>query len=268
MAGSENTEAIVERIELLKVPLDIVPNEAFDAHFSAIFSQIQKEALDNSKDNAGREGKNIVLLSIWDLLRARRRNEYRDFIKKAAVIAPISKSLIGGVHFLRQKTAVRYNPFHFIINLLTVLENHEGSVYFLGGSEKVLKKMENNIRQTFPGLRILGRCDASFRKQDASVIVQAIRKAAPDLLLVGKGVKGEELWIARNHKALNRGLRFWCSDIFEVFAKTKSRPSDAIFDIGFENVILCFRNPLRLFRIFPYLRYKFLLLFYRLFKKN
>jgi N-acetylglucosaminyldiphosphoundecaprenol N-acetyl-beta-D-mannosaminyltransferase len=107
-----------------------------------------------------------------------------------------------------------------------------------------------------------------FKRQEEGVILQAIRKAAPSLLLIGQGVHGKERWIAKNNDILNSGLRLWCSDIFDVFADRKSRPSRAVFDRGFEWVGYCIQRPLRFFRIFPYFYYKVLLLTYRLFKKN
>jgi N-acetylglucosaminyldiphosphoundecaprenol N-acetyl-beta-D-mannosaminyltransferase len=114
----------------------------------------------------------------------------------------------------------------------------------------------------------VGRFIGNFKRQDESTILEAIRKAAPSLLLIGKGVHGEERWIARNTGHLNAGLRLWCSDIFDVFAERKKRPSRASFDRGLEWFGYCFQHPLRFFRIFPYFWYKILLLVYRIFKKD
>ena len=157
-------------------------------------------------------------------------------------------------------------PFKFVVSLLTVLERWEYSVYLLGGADQVLKKAEKNIHSTFPRLKIVGRHERRIRKQEEPAIIEAIRKSSPCLLLVGKGIRGGELWIARNSRRLSSGLRLWCSDLFDVFAEKKRRPTDAVFEKGLENIAYCFRNPLLIFRIFPYLRYKILLLFYKLFK--
>jgi N-acetylglucosaminyldiphosphoundecaprenol N-acetyl-beta-D-mannosaminyltransferase len=249
----------IERISILKVPLDIVPPEVLtDRVYAMLFSD----------QNGPAKGKNLILLSLWDLLRARGNNEYRDFVQKASLILPISKSLIGGARFLTGKTPARYIPFDFVVNLLTILEDRELSVYLLGSKIRVLKKTEKKIQQTFPKLRIVGRFAGNFRRQDESVILEAIRKASPALLLVGQGIHGGERWIARNTGSLNAGLRLWCSDIFDVFAERKKRPSNATFNRGLEWFGYCCRNPLRLFRVFPYFYYKFLLLIYRMFKKN
>ena len=252
-----------KRIMLLKVPIDIVPPEELPDVISRLLPP-----MDSPDDGQADRGRDIVLLSLWDLLRARRNNEYRNYVLNAALVIPISKSLVSGARFLTGKKVIRYMPFNFVISLLSILEKQEHSLYLLGGGSQVLKKTEKNIHTTFPRLRIVGRREGSIRKQEEPAVIEAIRKASPTLLLVGKGVRREELWIARNSGRLSSGLRLWCSDLFDVFAEKKRRPSDAVFEKGLEGIGFCFRNPLRFFRIIPYFRYKLLLLIYKIFKWN
>ena len=243
-----------ERVLFLKVPVDIVePDQLGPLAFQLLAD--------------GKE-KNIVLLSVWDLLRARRNAEYRDFVKQAALVIPISKSMVTGIRFLLGKQAIRYMPFDFVISLLAALESCELSSYLLGGKKQILAKTEKNLRDTFPRLRIVGRFPGSFKRHEEATIKEAIRKASPSLLLVGKGVRGGEYWIARNSTGLGNGMRLWCSDLFDVFAERKQHPSKAVFDHGLEWVGYCLRNPLKLLRIFPFIYYNILLLAYKIFKKN
>jgi N-acetylglucosaminyldiphosphoundecaprenol N-acetyl-beta-D-mannosaminyltransferase len=243
-----------ERINFLKVPIDIVPHEQLGP---VVYELLRK----------GESG-NVVLLSLTDLLRARRNGEYRDYVRNAALVIPISRSIVGGIRFLTGKQAVRYMPFDFAVSLLSMLEEREFSIFLLGGQLRVLRKTESNIRQTFPRLRVVGRFPGSFKKQEEAAIVEAIRKAASSLLLVGKGVRGEEHWIARYSNTLNPGLRLWCSDLYDVFTGRRRRPSRRTFDRGLEFVGYCFQSPLKFFRIFPYLYYKLLLLGHKLFVKS
>jgi len=251
---TENKDLSNERISFLKVPIDIVEPD----QLGLLAYQLLAE---------GKE-KNIVLLSVWDLLRAKRNGEYRDYVQQAALVIPISKSVVSGIRFLLGKQAIRYMPFDFVINILSALESCEHSSYLLGGKKQVLTKIEKNVRDTFPRLRIVGRYPGSFRRQEEAFLTEAIRKASPSLLLVGKGVRGGEAWIARNSGRLGNGLRLWCSDLFDVFAERKRHPSKAIFDLGLEWVGYCLQNPFKLLRIFPFLYYLILLLVYKIFKRK
>jgi N-acetylglucosaminyldiphosphoundecaprenol N-acetyl-beta-D-mannosaminyltransferase len=252
--GIAEHSVIRDRLQLLRVPLDILPS---DQIAGIIYELVESK-----------EGKNLVLLSLWDLLQARRNREYRSFVLSASLVVPISKSLVRGAHFLTGKQAIRYMPFDFVVNVLTILEDRGLSVYLLGGKLRILKKTEKNIRQTFPRLHVVGRYAGSFKRQEEGTILEAIRKASPTLLLVGKGVSGEERWIARNDKFLPPGLRIWCSDLYDIFAEQKRHPSQYVFDRGLEWIGYCLENPLRFFRIFLYLYYRFLLVVYRLFRRD
>jgi N-acetylglucosaminyldiphosphoundecaprenol N-acetyl-beta-D-mannosaminyltransferase len=251
---NKDIETYRERVSFLKVPIDIV----------------KPDQLDRLTYNLLAEGKeqNVILLSVWDLLRARRNSEYRDYVNKATLVIPISKSIISGIQFLQGKEAVRYMPFNFVIKLLTILEQYEYSSYLLGGRKRILIKIEKNLRETFPALRIVGRYPGGFRPQEEPVIIEAIRKASPSLLLVGKGVRGGEYWIPRNSRRLGKGLRLWCSDLFDVFAERKRHPSEKVFELGLEWVGYTMHNPIKLLRFFPFMYYNLLLLVYKIFKKN
>jgi len=251
---NDNAIATIERTSLLRVPLDIVAPEQLE---TTVY-----ELLKTGK------GQNIVLLSIWDLLRAKNHYEYRPFIQRSAMIIPISKSLVKAVRFLKKKKVYRYMPFDFVINILSILEKREHSIYLLGGKMRSLKRAEKNIRQTFPQLRIVGRFVGNFKHHEEATILQAIKKAAPSLLLVGKGVKGGERWIARTDAQLNNGLRLWCSDLFDVFAERKRHPSSKVFERGFEWVGFFFHSPWRIIKIVPFFYFKFLVFMYKLFNLN
>jgi len=239
-----------ERIRLLKVPIDIVEPKDLEL----LVFKLVNEQRDYS----------IVLLSVWDLLRARRNAEYREYVNQAVLVIPISKSIVTGARFLLKKRPVRYMPFDFIIRCLSVLEQHEFSCYLLGGKKRVLLKIEKNVASTFPGLRIVGRYHGSFKRQEEPAIISAIRKSSPSLLLVGKGVRGGEFWITRNTGSLGNGLKLWCSDLFDVLAGRKWRPPRKIFHLGLEWIGYCLRCPAKFLRFFPFMYYKLLLLLYKI----
>ena len=252
-------DARPDRIMLLKVPLDIVP----PGELSGVISGLIRWEKTSGKPPTNRD---IVLLSLWDLLRARRNAEYREYVFNAVLVIPISKSLVSGAKFITGKKVYRYMPFNFVISLLSILEKQEYPLFLLGGKSRVLKKAEKNIHRTFPLLKVVGRCEGKIQKQEEPSVMEAIRKSSPSLLLAGKGIRGQELWIKRNSGRLNTGFRLWCSDLLDVFAEKKHRPSDAVFNRGLESIGYCLRNPFKFFRILPYFRYKLLLLLYKIFR--
>lgn len=240
----------VQRVSILKIPVDIVAPEDLE--------EVIKEMYADGKNHQ------IVLLSANDLMRARSSAELRTMIAGASLVIPISMSIITTAKFLKKPIPIRYEPFDFIVRLLGILERWGKSTYLFGASPKSLTKASKNLKTTFPGLRVVGGHSARFPKSFHPKIVEAIRKAAPTLLLIGSGVPGRERWIPRNMKNFNSGIQLWCSDIFDVFAERRNRPSAPLFAKGLEWLYYLPGHPWRIFRIFTLLRRKTVSLWYRL----
>jgi len=240
----------VKRISLLNVPVDIIQPDQLEDYVKELYT----------------DGKNhqIVLLSMNDLLRARRHGEYRTMVQGAGLILPISLSIIKLARFLKREVPVRYEPFQVIIELLRIMEHYNKSVYFFGASNRNLKLAEKNIRATFPLLRVVGRHSAVFPRSFHPNIVRAIHKASPTLLLVGSGVPGGEKWIPAHLKNFKAGLYLWCSDILDVFAEKRFRPPAALFRHGMEWLYYYLLAPWKYFRFFPKIWSGVLALWYRL----
>ncbi|MBN2873652.1 MAG: WecB/TagA/CpsF family glycosyltransferase [Spirochaetales bacterium] len=243
----------VKRINVLRVPVDIVAPEDLEEVIKAMYS----------------DGKNhqIVLLSTADLMRARRSGEFRSMIAGASLVVPISMAIVRTARFQRRPVPYRYEPFDFIVRLLSILERWGKSAYLFGGSPKSLVKATKNLKTTFPGLRIVGSHSARIHRTYLPRIVEAIRKASPTLLLVGRGVPGSERWIPRTMKQFNAGLQLWCSDVFDVFAERRSRPPEALFKRGLEWLHYAPRHPWIVLRIFMMMWLKTVSLWYRLRRK-
>jgi N-acetylglucosaminyldiphosphoundecaprenol N-acetyl-beta-D-mannosaminyltransferase len=235
-----DSQAPLNRISVLGVSIDILPEEGIEG------------LIDRFADGKNHQ---IVLLSLWDLMRARRSGEFRTMIEGASLVLPISLSIVKGARFLHRAEPVRYMPFDFVVKFLAALEQRGKSVYLLGGSRSSIQKAEGNIKSTFPGLRVVGRYAGHYPKQVEGAIIEAVKKATPTLLLVGKGVPGRERWIPRNLAHFNSGVYLWCSDLFEVFAERRSKPSRSLFRRGLEWLPSSLIRPWKWYRAFVYLWY-------------
>ncbi len=244
----------IERINFLKVPLDIITEEDLEPVIL---------------DLLARDGpQHIMFMSLWDVLRARHRGEFRAMVLKAALVIPTSRSIINGARFLKKKVPVRYQPFTLIIGILGVLEKYYKSLYLFGAQQRSLIQAERNVRSTFPKLSIVGRFAGYYHKTMERNILTAIVKAHPSLVIVSAGVPSNQKWIHRNRSKLHNGIFIWNADVIDIFSERKRRVSEKTFNRGLEYFPLILKNPLRIFRIFQYLWYNVLVLFYRLFRSS
>lgn len=239
-----------KRVEFLRVPIDILSMDDLE--------ESVKEML-NSK-----EFHQIVLLSLKDLLKARRNMEFLYCLKRASLVLPTSASLVRGARFLRRGALNRFMPFDFTIKLLGILEKHKQSLYLIGHKKEALVKAENNLRASFPGLRFVGRFNGYYPKQNQKDILTAIKKASPSLLLAGNGLPKKNLWIYNNRNSFNPGIFLWAGDCFDVFSGRKNRPSRALWEKGVDFMPELVRHPWRAVHVFVRLYYWLILLIYRI----
>lgn len=244
----------IQRIQLVGVPVDICMPENLENEILEILAKPGT--------------KQIVFLSIWDLIKARRRGDFSECIKNADLILPISKSILRGAKFLKQDIPVRYNPFEAVIQILSILDSHYKSLYLLGSNKKTLQKAEHNIRDTFTSLRIVGRYVGYYPKQIEDSIVEAIFKAQPSLVLVSDGIKEKNCWSYRRRNRFSSSIFLYYKDAFGIFSERIKRVKERTFNRGNEIFVEIMHNPFKLFLIFPYMGYILTLVWYKLFKKK
>ena len=243
----------IQRINLIGVPVDICRPEEME---NEILELLAKPGT-----------KQIIFLSIWDLLKARRRGDFSECVKNADLILPVSKSILKGEKFLKKDVPVRYNQFKAIIQILSILDSHYKTLYMLGSHKTTLQKAEANVRATFPGLRIVGRYVGYYSKQVEPDIVQAVFKAQPSLVLLSDGIKEKNCWPYRRRNQFSSSIFLYYTDTFGIFSERIKRIREKTFDKGNEIFVEILHNPFKIFLIFPYISYLFILLWTKLFKR-
>lgn len=243
----------VQRINLLGVPVDILHPEDMELTILELLA---------------RPGtKQIIFLSIWDLIRAKKKGEFQNCINNADLIIPVSKSIIRGAIFLKKNVPERYNPFNAVISIMSALDSHFKSIYLLGSHNQTLHMAERNVRETFPNLRIVGRYQGYYQKTIENDIIQAIYKSCPSLVLIGDGIKDKVCWSYVRRNQFSSSIFIYYKDSIGIFSKRIKRINEKTFERGHEIFHEIIRNPLKIFLIFPFIWYILTLVFYRLLKK-
>ena len=227
------------RISVLRVPIDLIDGNKMDDTI--------KSLIDNGKINQ------ICFLTFRDIMRAQFNKELMNCFNASSLNIPITISARVAASWLKLEKPTIHNPFTFMIRLLGVLEKYQKSIYILGSRKQNIQLSENNLRASFPQLQIVGRYAGSFSNLEEENVITAIKKSSPTLLLTGKGLKGNNLWIYRNRKSFTNGLAMWGRGCFEIFSGKKSKPSDMKGFKFFRETILSIILPWRLLRILLFL---------------
>lgn len=243
------------RIELLGVPVDVCKPEEIE---STVLEILDKKG-----------ARQIVFLSVWDLLKA--RNKKKDLcqcLKNADLILPVSKSILRAAKMLKLEVPVRYNQFTTVINILNILDNHYKSVYLLGGHKKTLQAAERNVKDTYKNLRVVGRYVGYYPKPAEDSVIEAIRKSSPSVALVSEGIKEKYLWSYHRREKFSDSTFIYYRDCLGIFAKRIKRVSEKTFERGHEIWYEIGHNPLKIFLVFPYICFILTVVWTRIFKKR
>ncbi len=242
----------IDRISLLGVPVDICSSENLE---NEILELLAKPGT-----------KQIVFLSVWDLLKARHKGDFSECIRNANLVLPISKSILRGAKFLKKPVPERYNPFTAVIQILTILEQHYKTLYMLGSTKNTLQKAAENIKATFPNLRVIGRYVGYYPKNMEDDIISAIFKAQPSLVLLSDGVKDKNCWSYKRRNRFSSSIFLYYKEAFGIFSEKIKRTDEKTFARGHEIYREIMHNPFKIFLIFPYMKYKILLFVYKFIK--
>ncbi len=246
----ENRHPGIRRISFLKVPIDILPENDIEEVFKTF-----------SEDGGKHQ---VVLVTFFDLMRARRNKEFMKTLNEASLVIPTAVSIWRGIKFLKKGPSYRYRPFDFVIRTLGIMEKYQKTLYLIGGKQHSLQTVYNNMRISFPGLNIVGRYTGYYSAKIEHDILLAIKKASPAFMLAGDGLKGGDRWINGRMSSFNPGIYLYCSECYAIFSGRKKKGSRKTWENGTEIIPEVLKNPLKLFRVFLRLYYFLLLIIYRI----
>ncbi|MDC7233260.1 MAG: WecB/TagA/CpsF family glycosyltransferase [Spirochaetales bacterium] len=224
------------RISILHIPVDLLSEEELEGAVKSLLEE----------DKPGQ----ICLITYLDIMKAQFSREYMNCLRSSRLNIPITTSVVFAARYLKKEIPRVFNPFTFVIRLLGVLESSGKSLYILGSRKKNILKSESNLKTSFPGLHIVGRYAGSFSPQEEKNIILAVHKSSPSLLLTGKGLKGNNLWLYRNRKDFPAGLSLWGRSCFEVFSGKSAKPVNSSTGRIIGKTLMSILLPWRLLRHF------------------
>lgn len=191
------------------------------------------------------------------LLRARSDAAYADVLRSADLALPDGTG-VTLVQTLRDGRTVRRWPGVDIATFLVRLAAERGeTVAFVGGAPDVAERAAARWR-TLPGLKVVVAGAGVEVDEDGSAqhaeredeMTDAIRSAAPAIVLVGLGAPKQERWITRHADAFpSVRVMIGVGGAFDMWAGSRRRAPRAFRTLGLEWLWRLALEPRRLPRI-------------------
>jgi N-acetylglucosaminyldiphosphoundecaprenol N-acetyl-beta-D-mannosaminyltransferase len=116
-------------------------------------------------------------------------------------------------------------------------------VYLLGGRPGVAARAAAHLASRFPHVELAGWADGYFPPAEEAAVVERIRRAAPDLLLVGMGNPHQERFIDRHLARLGCRVAMGVGGLFDHWAGRLRRASPVLRRCGLEWLQLLVQQP-------------------------
>lgn len=122
-------------------------------------------------------------------------------------------------------------------------------VFYLGGAPGVAEQARANLLKQWP-TAVIGVRDGYFDMTEGSAenagVLARIEAFKPDIILVGMGMPRQEVWIARNYKAIKQGVVFSIGAAFDYEAGIQPFCPMWISRSGFQWLYRLSRDPRRM----------------------
>jgi N-acetylglucosaminyldiphosphoundecaprenol N-acetyl-beta-D-mannosaminyltransferase len=135
----------------------------------------------------------------------------------------------------------------FIHDASRLAATHGLRFFLLGATEETNARAAEILRETYPGLQIVGRRHGYFGADEEDDICDEINLTKPDVIWVGLSVPVEYEFAVRNKDRLNAGWLVTCGGCYNFITGTYTRAPRWMQAAGLEWLHRLIREPKRLF---------------------
>lgn len=197
------------------------------------------------------QGACVDLMAVHSLVTASQDKRYQDRLNSFEVVAPDGQPVRWGLNwFYRAGLKDRVYGPEFTIRLCKAAAEEDVSIYLFGGTDEVLAKFADALKQKFPKLRIAGLEAPPFRpltpEEDAAVI-ERVNKSGAGLMFIGIGCPKQEHF-AFEHRHSIRAVQLCVGAAFDFHAGVKKMAPAWMQKRGLEWLYRLISEPGRLWK--------------------
>ncbi len=177
------------------------------------------------------------------LWRCRRNDALRAAVAGADLTLADGIGVVWASRALGAPVPERVTGFDFLLELLA---RFQGRAYLLGGRPGVAEDAAAAIRRRFPAVTVCGCHDGYFDESENDAVLERIRAASPELVLVCLGSPQQEIWMAANRDRLEGvGLMAGLGGCLDVLAGRTKRAPEGWIRLRLEWLYRLLREPWR-----------------------
>ncbi|HHY37760.1 MAG TPA: WecB/TagA/CpsF family glycosyltransferase [Clostridia bacterium] len=211
------------------------------------FHRITLDAAAEMASAARDEGRSFIICTPNPEIveKARRDDDLASSLAGADLVVPDGIGVILASRILGKPLLERVAGIDLARRLLEVASQKHWRVFLLGTDAKTVAKAGETLRKELPGISWIGWHHGYFSKEEEEEVSDLIKRARPDLVLVGMGSPRQERWARDYGRSLGACIVLTVGGSLDVFAGKARRAPGLVRKMGIEWLYRLLMDPKR-----------------------
>ncbi len=188
-----------------------------------------------------------------------KNEEFLRVINSADLLNIDGMSVVWALRCLGHKVPERVATPDLADGVLAMATEEKFSVFLFGATDAVLSQCRDNLKLTYPKLKVAGCRNGYFQPHEESLIIDQINISGADILLIGMSSPKKELLFDKYRDKLKPYYVLGVGGYFDILSGRTKRAPKWMQDRGLEWVFRLIQEPKRMWRRYLIGNNKFLL---------
>jgi N-acetylglucosaminyldiphosphoundecaprenol N-acetyl-beta-D-mannosaminyltransferase len=190
-------------------------------------------------------GNQVVTLNAEIIYQTKKEIKLQNIINQANLVTADGIGTVWAARTLGYPQKERVSGIDLIHELCIMGATRGWKIYLLGAAPGVAKKAGQELKQSYPGLKVCGIWHGYFSLQDENEIIADINSKSPDILFVALGAPKQEYWINQKRDTLKVPVCMGVGGSFDVIAGIKKRAPKVFIALNLEWLYRLLTEPSR-----------------------
>ncbi|QQZ10251.1 WecB/TagA/CpsF family glycosyltransferase [Heyndrickxia vini] len=190
------------------------------------------------------------------VMMANENKGFMEYLQAADFITPDGIGIVKAAGWLKKPLPERVPGFDTMKDLLSLANENQYRVYFLGAKQEVLDQFIHIVSNEYPKMEIAGFRNGFF-DLDNPQIAEEICGLKPDLIFVALGAPRQEQWIYQNIGKFDKGIFMGVGGSFDGIAGVVPRAPEIWQKLNIEWLYRLIQQPTRWKRMLAIPRFVF-----------
>ena len=190
------------------------------------------------------------------IMMCQKDEEFLNLMNESDINIPDGIGLIYAGKIKKHPLKEKVGGYDLSVNLLKMANDKGLKLYVVGGKPGVAEAAMENVREKYPGIKIVGAQHGYFKgthlgkkgHEEELAVIEDINKHQPHILFVGFGAKKQEQWIEYNKDLINANVIIGNGGTLDGLAGIVKRAPDIFIKLGLEWLYRLMKEPKRIKR--------------------